>query len=305
MGRAERQFQGVVLQLIHDIVGENPALPFEALQLQEEGRSDVLLREKESLRGVTVIELKDPEATDGATPYHHSLVEDAERHAAKQGCPYFVTWNIQDAVLWDRSKADIPLFDSDLAHFTFLAPKEALQFKNLKFAHEPSKEKIKKALRAMLYTISGLLVGRPPSLRELDERFIDRIRALIGGFLYPIAHDVERAYRGDNGLKRRIIDWVVKEQRWTWEGTDETLPEEIERLTRLALLFLLNKLIFYKAMQASGTWPRLPMMVMSDDIRDRRRAEEYIWRDYFAPVVREIDYETIFGEEKSILDEVR
>ena len=46
-------------------------------------------------------------------------------------------------------------------------------------------KKSKKALSTMLYTVSGLLVGKIPPLRELDEKFIDRIRALIGGFLYP------------------------------------------------------------------------------------------------------------------------
>ena len=123
-------------------------------------------------------------------------------------------------------------------------------------------------------------------------------------FFTPIAHDVEKNYRDDNDLRRRIIDWVVKEQYWTWEGADEALPEEIERLTRLALLFLLNKLIFYKAMQASGTWPTLPILVIPDGLRDKKKAEEYIWKEYFDLVVREIDYETIFGEKKSILDEV-
>lgn len=68
MSRVERQFQGVVLQLIHDITAENSDLPFEPLQLQEEGSSDVLIRGKESLKGIVVIELKDPEAPDGVTP---------------------------------------------------------------------------------------------------------------------------------------------------------------------------------------------------------------------------------------------
>lgn len=232
------------------------------------------------------------------------MIEDAERHAANQGCPYFITWNIQDAVIWDRTKPEIPLFDSDIDSFLVLPPKEALHFKNTKFIHEPSKEKVKNSLSAMLHIISGLLIGKAPSLRELDERFIDRIRALIGGFLYPIANDVEKVYRQDNGFRKRIMEWVVKEQYWTWEGTEETLPEEIERLTRLALLFFLNKLIFYKAMQASGTWPTLPMLVMPSALRDKKKIEEYIWREYFNLVVREIDYETIFGEERVILDEL-
>lgn len=304
MSRVERQFQGVVLQLIHEIIGENPTLPFDAFPLQEEGRSDILLREKGTLKGITVIELKDPEATDGATPYYHSLVGDAAGYAARQGCLYFVTWNIQDAVLWDRTKPEIPLYESDIAHFTFLAPKEALYFKNTKFAQEPAKDKVRRVLLALLFTISGLLAGKAPPLRKLDEKFIDRIRALIAGYLYPIANDVQTAYKTDNGLKTQVIDWVVEGQYWTWEETDESLPEEIERLTRLALLFLLNKLIFYKAMQASGTWPTLPNLSMSPDIRDKRKAAEYIWREYFDLVTKEIDYETIFGERKSILDEL-
>lgn len=304
MGRVERQFQGIVLQIIHEIISENPDLPFDALPLQEEGWNDVLVRDKEKLRGVAAIELKDPEAPDGGTPYHHSLVEEAERHAANQGARYFITWNIQDAILWDRTKPEVPLFESDIASFPVLAPKEALYFKKSKFAYEPSKERIKKALIAILSTISGLLIGKFPPLRELDERFIDRIRALIGGFLYPVAYDVEKSYQENNNLRRKIIDWVVKEQYWTWEGTEDILSEEIERLTRLALLFLLNKLIFYKAMQASGTWTTLPMLVIPDSIRDREKAEKYIWKEYFNLVVREIDYETIFGEKITILDEL-
>ncbi len=156
----------------------------------------------------------------------------------------------------------------------------------------------------MLHAISGLLVGKVPSLRELDERFIDRIRSLMGGFLYSIANDVEKVYRKDKNFRKRIIDWVVKEQYWTWEGTEETLPEEIERLTRLALLFFLNKLIFYKAMQASGTWPTLPILVMPPSVRNKKKAEEYVWKEYFDLVVREIDYEIIFGQKRVILDEL-
>ncbi len=58
MGRVEGQFQGIVLQIIHDIIGEDPALPFDALPLQEEARSDVLIRLKENFRSITVIRTK-------------------------------------------------------------------------------------------------------------------------------------------------------------------------------------------------------------------------------------------------------
>lgn len=300
--RIERQFQGITLQLLHEILDKNPHFLFDSLPLQEEGRSDILLRHRETNRNLALIELKDPETTDGRTPYNMNAVSQANSYASNLGCPYFVTWNIIESVLWDRSRPEIPIYESDLEPFRVLTKPEVNHFRKARALTEASKDKAKIFLVKLLTSLSTLFEGRALPLRSIDERFISRLIALIDGYLYPIAEEIQKTYKSNKTLRSQIINWVVKQQYWTWIGKDETLQEEIERLTRLALLFLVNKLIFYKAMQASGVWPLLPMLAFPERIQKAEEAEEYLWKDYFNLVVKKIDYETIFGEEKEVLD---
>lgn len=306
MPRVERQFQGLILQLLRDLLRDRPELPFDPYPSQEVGdgdRPDILLRRKRSQRWVALLELKDPEATDGRTPYSAKAVDQADRACAHRGIRYFAIWNLLEAVLWDRQTGR-GLYDSDLRHFTVLDVGVVRAYKASLQVSDQLRDRLLAFLIQLLEQLRDLLEGRPTPAVPLDHRFVLRLTALLNGFLPFVAEDLKSVYERDGRLRAAIPRWVVGKQYWTWEGTPDTLPEEIERLGRLSLLYLLDKLMFYQAMQASGNWPRLPQLRLPDDLSDPQVLKRHLWEDYFTPAVRTVDYETVFGEREELLDEL-
>lgn len=301
--RVERPFQGIVIQIMHDVIGEDKRLPFEHYIIQEKDRVDIILTYKKTKKEICLIELKDPIAPDGSTPYHHKLIKQAYDYASSLGCPYMVTWNMQDAVFWDRTDVSKRLYYCDIQSFKIFEPVELDFFIYSKFQSRTHLEAVKKFIISLLYFLLERIEKKPFELKPLDERYVDRLNSLINGFLLPASLEIIEKYKSDKNLRKKILEWVNL-QFWTWEGTEKTIFPEMVRLTRISLLYLLNKIIFYLCMVSSGMWAILPKFVLPKKIKTSSEAKEYIRKEYFDLICKKIDYETIFGEQEEILDEL-
>lgn len=301
--RQERPFQGIVLQIMHDVIGKDEKLPFESYIIQEKDRIDIVVRYIKTKKEICLIELKDPIASEGSTPYHHKFIKQANDYASSLGCLYMVTWNMQDAVFWDRTDPSKPLIYCDIQSFKIFEPEELDFFIDSSFQSRTHLETAKKFIISLLYFLAERIEKKPFELKPLDERYVDRLNSLINGFLLPVSLEVIDRYKKDSDLRKQILKWVNL-QFWTWEGTERTIFPEIVRLTRISLLYLLNKIIFYLCMVSSGSWTMLPKFVLPKKIKSSAEAKEYIREEYFDLICRKIDYETIFGEKIEILDEI-
>ena len=74
-------------------------------------RSDLVLYDRDAKPALTG-EIKLPDTTEGQTPFHAKLVSAARRKAARLGCPFFFTWNVNRLVLWQTGEEhEIRVFD--------------------------------------------------------------------------------------------------------------------------------------------------------------------------------------------------
>jgi len=131
---------------------------------------------------------------------------------------------------------------------------------------------------------------------------VRRINSLINGFEFDVANELVVAYDKSTKLQKHVLDWI--RQYWSWEGTPNAIFGEMQKLTRLGLLMLINKLVFYRAMQSSGFFRYLPSIQISNGLKKSSEIKELLWKEYFERVTKEIDYETIFGKKSELLNEV-
>src|SRR4030042_2706180 len=108
----ERQWQGRVLQWTSELLKKYPELPFSKVDQEFEvlvnGRTrrfnDLTLFDKQG-KPVCIFELKLPDRSDGRSPRYLPVVTKTYNSADSVGAEYFVTWNVNSAVLW---KTHIP-----------------------------------------------------------------------------------------------------------------------------------------------------------------------------------------------------
>ncbi|MEO0211745.1 MAG: N-6 DNA methylase [candidate division WOR-3 bacterium] len=294
--RTERQFQGYVLQIIGEVINENPGWPLRARPVQEEGRSDILILDEKE-QAFCVIELKD--YLEFPTPYKEELWAQAERYAAKLGAPYFITWNMLRAVVWDRSK---PIHDSDMGALIDIGYYDCEHFRNHLALPPRAEQNLKKQVELTLSFLIDLSRGVVPEY-TLDRRFIDRLNALILRYSDAMTSEALEIYRNNAAFRQELERYVRDEQGWKWTGSPETLQGETERITRLALLLLMTKLVFYHALKTKGKHKELPRLIVPPANLSSVGVMEYLWRDYIYPVINRIDYQTLLGERPSFIDE--
>ncbi|MGB9590021.1 MAG: N-6 DNA methylase, partial [Candidatus Hydrothermia bacterium] len=293
--RVERQFQGYALQIINEVISRNPSWPLSAHPIQEEGRSDILIRDEHG-HPFCVIELKD--YLEFPTPYKEALWDQAQKYAAKLGAPYFITWNILQAVVWDRSKS---IRESDMGVLISIAYYDCEHFRRHLALSPEAEQNLKKQIEVTLSFLVNLSRGVAPEY-TLDRRFIDRLNALILRYSDVMTSEAVEIYRNNSVFKHELEQYVQEEQGWKWTGSRETLPWEMERITRLALLLLMTKLVFYHALKTKGEHKELPRLIMPRASLSSMELMEYLWNDYLYPVINRIDYQTLLGEHPSFID---
>ncbi len=293
--RVEREFQGYVLQIIGEVIRENPSWPIRVRPIQEKDRSDILVLDEKG-QAFCVIELKD--YLEFPVPYNESFWSQAEKYAAKLGAPYFVTWNMLRAVVWDRTK---PIQESDLGNLVNLGYYDCEYFRKHLLLPPKAEQNLKKQIEFTISFLVNLSRGVVPEY-TLDRRFIDRLNALILRYSDVMAAEAVEIYESDSAFRQGLEQYVQEEQGWKWAGSSETLPEEMERVTRLALLLLMTKLVFYHALRTKGKHRELLRLVMPSAALSSMKLMEYLWNDYLYPVINRIDYQTLLGEHPSFID---
>jgi len=295
--RVEREFQGYVLQIIGEVIKENPSWPIRARPIQEKDRSDILILDEKG-QAFCVIELKD--YLEVPTPYKEDLWAQAERYAARLGAPYFITWNMLKAVVWDRTK---PIQESDLGNLINLGYYDCEYFRRENTLPRSAELAFKEEVEATLSFLINLSRGVVPEY-TLDRRFIDRLNALILRYSSVMTAEAVEIYRSNSAFRQGLEQYVQEEQGWKWTGSPETLPQEMERTTRLALLLLMTKLVFYHALKTRGEHKDLLRLVMPSVALPPMKLMEYLWNDYLYPVINRIDYQTLLGEHPSFIDNI-
>lgn len=295
----ERQFQGRVLQWLAAILKEHPELPFskvdQEVEVQLNGQkrkfNDLTLFDKR-LKPICIFEIKLPDRPDGQgrSPRNSKVVNTTQQKADKIGAEYFVTWNINSAVLW---KTFIP---SRSVQERALKPYPSVTFirASTELDRSDVQEAIQDFLRDFLFDFAKIVTGEAAiTPQPLDEGFIQAIQSYLDPIINILVSELLKRYRKDKAFAKGLHDWAVEDQGWTWEGSQQSLPYELERTARLACNMLLNKIVFYEAMRKVYT--SLPALAVPKTIKTADQLHTRL-KDLFSKALQ-IDYDTVFTEE--------
>jgi type I restriction-modification system DNA methylase subunit len=296
----ERQFQGYALQLFDKVIAKHPEWPLRAHPIQEEERSDILIKDAGG-RAFLLVELKDYRDPRFATPYAKEITDQALRYSETLGNRYYITWNMIDGILWDRMK---PRAQSELGRVISVAPSVIESYRQNLSLTKQQEEHLLAQLEFALSTVINLEAGKKWEY-SLDERFIARVESLINSHLGLISQAVLERYRASAEFRQALIRYVKDEQDWPWPSamTSADLEDRITNLTKLSLLLLCTKAIFYHTLFTFRKGAGLPRL-RTEGLNDPQALRDYLWRDYFKLVINRIDYEGLLGEHPTFIDDL-
>jgi hypothetical protein len=243
----ELTFKGDVLQWIGEILKENPLLPFGAVKQELPSprlgeptqRHDLVLLDRQGRPALTG-ELRLPDRPQRQHPYLQALVRDAHEKADRAGVKWFITWNVNDLVLWETFRPGTSILDRSFRQFSFASIVDSTEL-----TKPVIQKQIKEGLRlfleefALIYTGKAVIVRKP-----LDETFVNILHSHLQPIVVALSHDLMLRYQRDPSFARQFQAWYVKDQGWTFEGSSQSLPSEVERAIKLGAYVLVNKLVF-------------------------------------------------------------
>jgi len=293
----ERQWQGRVLIWLNEFLRLN-GLPFDRVEQEVEVTigsqvhrfTDLTLYDKHGKRAC-VFELKLPDRPDGRSPRYLPVVTETQRKADAMGAEYFVTWNVNSAVLWKT-------------HIPGRAPQERslIQYPSIVSIQEsdalnyPAVEQaLKVFVKDFIHEFGNIYLGvklAPP--QPLDEGFVQTVLSYLDPLLVGVtSYELRQLYQSNPTFKEGLRKWAVEEQGWTWEDSPSHLQESLSRTSRLACSMLVNKLVFYEAMRK--VYPGLLSLTIPITIQTGEQLHQRL-KGIFDRA-QKIDYENVFTEE--------
>ncbi|MDD5189577.1 MAG: N-6 DNA methylase [Dehalococcoidales bacterium] len=179
------------------------------------------------------------------------LLDDAAKKAHVINAPYFVTWNMRDAIIWETPKAnDLVKAAHKRKQYTPLYAINTVD--DLK--NEQNFISLKNRAREILDDLTQLKKdGTIHNIQPEATYFVKRLHEAVKS-IYP---DVEKALKKKSGLDRKfrgeMNGWATK-QGINNPGTDEFFT----MIARQMVYRLLARIIFYETI--TGAYPHLPKL---------------------------------------------
>ncbi|MBI2866477.1 MAG: SAM-dependent DNA methyltransferase [Chloroflexi bacterium] len=298
----ELQFQGRLLVWIAEILRQNADLRFSRAEQNYEVTIAGTKRQLEDMaiidldgNVVCLVQLKFPDNPDGGySPRDPKVVYKIQGAANELGAPYFVTWNVNSAVLW---KTDIPhrmVLERSLKSYAAVAAVKGREDTD----SPPVESAARDFLKELLADLAGFYTGRVRWVAQpVDEAFAQTMQSYLDPALVGTnAFALRQRYTSDSAFAEALRKWAVDDQGWTWAAS----PEDIERTTRLACLLLVNKVVFYEALRKA--YKGFEALVVPVSVKTGQDLQSHL-NGFFQKVVDNRDYETVFTPE-GVIDEV-
>jgi len=241
----------------------------------------VIYKSRRSKQILCVGEAKKP----GVTVDAGNVKDDARRKATWEKAPYFVTTNFNDLWWYDTAKvnANKPESDQLIQHYELSDISDLGLLRNTEYA-EPTK----RALRDFLIKLHQVNKGeaRVPKL-SIDVFLIDKLRTRVNNLAFMYKGIIKDRFKTEPEFRKKLKEWFVN-QGWPFRQDED---EDYDVVARQTALLLVNKMLFYYALQAKR--PELAPLVIPDGLRTGGMLRKQL-EIYFEEVLRTIDYETIY-----------
>jgi len=219
--------------------------------------------------------------------FDEGLKDDARNKANKRHARYFATTNFRTLVWWkteEANKPDVPEEQQIADRYQLSEIAELKDIEQVRFS-EPTK----RALTEFLTRLYAVHTRRQPEPKQPIDEFLvfrlhDRIRALAG-YYRDIIRDQCHKHK-DNGFARKLATWF-NEQGWSFNRQES----DFDRAARQTAYLLVNKILFYHALQAKRP-NQLDPLAIPEGLTHGGPLQRTL-QGYFEQVLN-IDYETIY-----------
>lgn len=204
-------------------------------------RHDLILR----AGGVAVLtaEFKLPTDAHGASPFDLAVVRAAREKAVAEGVDYFGTCNCSSFVLWRTNVPGLPLQRSYVRRWRVVSPEQLTALDGPVATGE-----FRAFVPVLLSELTSLLAGTSRADVSMEEEQLvelieDRLWVIVGLSLPAVEH----AFSTDAPFRRRMKDWMLTDQGWTWDDTQAR--DLLFQATQVGCYLLMNQILFYEAMR--------------------------------------------------------
>ena len=256
----------------------NKGFSFEGIQFTDvkfegpriNGRPDLTVFARENGKEIPILVIETKRRVPWADPFSPEVIAQAEKYATWLGAPLFATCNENVFVLFETFKEGVPL------------PQRKLKDYKVSLDENFAKR--------ILEEVSKFRTGVGRWL-PLDDVFVQRLRSFHRVITPYIRRALIEKLRYDISFKRRYIRWLKSQ---LFEYSDEVNERIVEQIAYL----LMNRVAFYKTLEAYvADLPELTTIEAEDGREFSKRLRGYFDR------VLDVDYEPIFKE--SIFDEIQ
>jgi hypothetical protein len=175
----ERQWQGRVLRWISEYLKEQPDLPFGKIDQEFEVTingntrrfNDLTLFDKQN-KPVCVFELKLPDKSDGRSPRYLPVVMKTHDTADALGADYFITWNVNSAVLWKTYIPNRAPYERSLVQYLSITAIRNSDALNLPEVETALRQWVQDFLKQLARIATGTILFKVTSTRFWSEQYL-------------------------------------------------------------------------------------------------------------------------------------
>jgi methylase of polypeptide subunit release factors len=278
----------------NELFHQHPEWPFRRAEIEQ---SNAIQRKRSDLRIygeadklLLAGEVKMPGTRQGITPYNPDLIADSAAKADNAGAEFFFTWNVNDLVLFDRKKWQLPLMERRVEQYALgLALESDEEIDRVEVATA-----IKKFVGDFFEKFAAILAGRQPGWgMRLDEWFIRSFESHISWPVKLTAAFLGAQAEATKAFDHRLQDWLGREQGWLYARHDQNQWREIlDRAARTLCYVFANRLIFYESVRAK--FPELAELTIPQAVVSASQLYSHFQKTFQKAVEATGDYETLF-----------
>jgi type I restriction-modification system DNA methylase subunit len=232
---------------------------------------------------ICLLEFKSPfyESDD-----EENLKEPARKKATNRKSRYFATSNFQSLILFNTAKVNAmrPIEEQVVEKYPLSTLEDLNEIETPKFRNS-----IHLGLEKFLLDLTEFVTGKKAEpLIEINLLLVWRLQEKINRLARYYKRIIEDECHKNKEFRRQLKKWFA-DQMWEFNAQEA----DFDKAARQTAYLLINKIIFYNALQ-SKRQSQLDPLNIPDDLTKGGLLQKHL-QNYFDYVLKNIDYETIYS----------
>ena len=223
-------------------------------------------------------EFKKPFTIEGRNAKSASLVKDAFLKASSIPSRFFVTSNLNETVIWDRSDSSRPLMSMDVETLPLTPAIKA----DSDLVHDDYRNALKNLMQRMVETVHELSRRKSAHYKPLGQSFIEGLNSHLTAAVASAIKFIP---------DKQLRTWW-HEQGYLLPPGGEFKDEHRERMARYSFYVLANRVVFYYVLKR--TFTTLPNMNIDGDSSNIKALQGRVQQAFEDAKEYSGDFETVY-----------